>query len=188
MAQKFNDNVLRNQYGRLPGDEQLIVKFLTEPVEDEAATAASGVVSYKDVEFVHITVPGNHSVVIHTEANDQHKFRFIREYEAFQKGSKIEVDGTPLKVWPQVSAGQVRTLASMNIHSVEQLAQVSDQHISRVNMSTLKHKAIAWLDAQAGQASIMKHQAEKEATDRQIAELKQQLAEIKNVQTTTKGK
>ena len=90
-------------------------------------------------------------------------------------------------MWPQASAGQVRTLASMNIHSVEQLAQVSDQHIARVNMSSLKHKANAWLEAQAGQASIMRHQAEKEATDRQIAELKQQLAEIKTAQTT-KGK
>lgn len=178
MAQQFADTQTRNQYGRLPGDEQLIVRFIQEAVEDESTTAETGIVSYKDVAFVEIIVPGNNSLKIHEVANAQHKFRFVREWEAFENGSKIEIVGTPLKQWPQVSAGQVRTLASMNIHSVEQLAAVADANIARVQMSTLKHKAKAWLDAQEGQASIMKTQAELEKRDAEIESLKKQVAAI----------
>lgn len=186
MAQQFADTQPRNEYGRLPGDEQLIVRFIQEAVEDEQATAETGVVSYKDVEFVEIIVPGNNSLKIHEVANAQHKFRFVREWEAFERGSKIEIVGTPLKQWPQVSAGQVRTLASMNIHSVEQLAAVGDANIARVQMSTLKHKARAWLDAQEGQASLMKTQAELEKRDAEIESLKKQVALIAQATTAAK--
>ncbi len=172
---KFNDTQVRNQFGRLPGDERSVVRFVQEAVEDDAKTAATGIVSYKDVVFVHIVIPGNKDLVIYDYATDRHKFRFPREWEAFEKGQRIDVEGTPLKMWPQISAGQVRTLANLNIHSVEQLAEVADGLIARVNMASLKHKAKAWLDAQAGQASIMKHQSEIERRDAEIAKMKEQL-------------
>jgi hypothetical protein len=178
MAQQITDTQVRNQYGRLPGDENLIVRFMQEAVEDDTATAETGVVSYKDEVFVDIIIPGNNTLKVYDIANDQHKFRFIREWEAYQAGQRVDVSGTPLKQWPQISAGQVRTLASMNVHSVEQLAAVSDAHIARVQMSTLKHKAKAWLEAQAGQASLMKTQAELERRDAEIEALKKQVAAI----------
>lgn len=186
MAQQFADTQIRNTYGRLPGDEQLIVRFIQEAVEDEQATAETGVVSYKDEVFVEIIIPGNNHLRIHEIANAQHKFRFVREWEAFERGSKIELVGTPLKQWPQISAGQARTLASMNVYSVEQLAAVSDAQIARVQMSTLKHKARAWLDAQEGQASLMKTQAELEKRDAEIEALKKQVALIAQATTAAK--
>lgn len=188
MSQRFNDNTNRDRYGRLPGDENLIVKFMHEAVEDEAKTAASGVVSYKDVEFVHIIIPGNKNLVIHDIANEQHKFRFIREYEAFKNGQHIDIEGTPLKMWPQISTAQCQTLASINVYSVEQLAEVADSFISRLNLSSLKYKAKAWLDSQAGQASVMKHQSELEARDREINAVKAELEQLKKAISTTPSK
>lgn len=183
---KISDTQPRNQYGRLPGDEQLIVRFIQEAIEDESTSAETGVVSYKDEVFVDIVIPGNNTLKVYDIANEQHKFRFLREWEAYQAGQRVDISGTPLKQWPQISAGQVRTLAGMNVFSVEQLAAVGDAQIARVQMSTLKHKAKAWLAAQEGQASIMKTQAELEKRDAEIESLKKQVALIAQATTAAK--
>ena len=165
----------RNSFGRIAGDENLIVKFFTEPELDVNKTLETGIQTYRDSVFVSIDIPGNKTLSICTHASELHKERFMREYEAFEKGNRQDLDGFPVKLWAQVSTGQVKTLAGINVFTVEQLAQLQDSFAIRYQLQTLKQKAILFLDAQKAEASIAKHQEELAARDAEIAEIRRQL-------------
>ena len=180
------EHLQRNNFGRIAGDENLIVKFFTEPELDVDKTRETGIQTYRDSVFVSIDIPGNKTLSICTHANELHKERFLREYEAFEKGNRQDLEGFPLKVWAQVSSGQVRTLAGINVFTVEQLAQLQDSFAIRYQLQTLKQKAILFLDAQKAEASIAKHQDELAARDAEIAEICRQL-EFVMLNTTMKA-
>jgi hypothetical protein len=169
------EHLPRNSFGRIAGDENLIVKFFTEPELDVDKTRETGIQTYRDTAFISIDIPGNKTLSICTHANELHKERFMREWQAFEQGNSQNLEGYPIKMWAQVSTGQVKTLAGINVFSVEQLAQLQDSFAIRYQLQTLKQKAILFLDAQKAEASIARHQEELAARDAEIAEIRKQL-------------
>ena len=54
----------------------------------------------QEYDFIRINVPGDKSLAIDTIADDNHKARFARQWQAY-KGLK-DIKGTPMEEWPEI--------------------------------------------------------------------------------------
>lgn len=128
-------------------------RFFLDDVQDELATAREGRPIFKSLERVEIILPGNpHARPVHN-VTDEHKARWPEQYAAFKQGRDLVIDGTPLEQWPVLTRGMVLELKALEIHTVEQVAELSDVSLQRVGKGAfnLRERAKAYLDdAQAG--------------------------------------
>jgi uncharacterized protein CbrC (UPF0167 family) len=81
-------------------------------------------------------------------ASAQDKGRFSKQYAMFKQGMSEEdqVTGTRLSDWPFLGRAQAEELKYLGIKTVEQLAEVRDDIVSRVpGLTALKQHAQVWL-------------------------------------------
>lgn len=177
-----------------------ILKFVREPVEDAAASAAAGHYVARDVDYV-VVYPrfsaGNNSKFKiaawkSNMENDVRNNRFRREwmeqalhdYELWSKGQEIPLRGVPIKGWGVISPAQQETLIRLNILTVEDLSACNDEGMRRIGMGAveLKTKAGAWLAQLQDKGPLTQEiaalknnnallQANVETLTRQVAEL-----------------
>lgn len=157
-------------------DAQLLVRFFLTPKQDKTATEEQGRPIFKDVEYCEIRVRGNRDPQACRPATFADKKRFPRHYDAFKQRVEMPEEGTPLAEWPQISRSQVEELSFVSIKTVEQLAEVSDTHIAKVQGGySLKQKASEWLASAHDVAKLAKTNRDQAA---QIEELKEQMATL----------
>jgi hypothetical protein len=137
---------------------------------------------HQDAEFVKIMIPGDAKTMHEREATDQDRDRFPLEYARFKNGMKEEMQavGTPLKAWPAMSRSLVKDFAHFNVHTVEQLAGMSDTAMQAFGMGAREYstKAKAFLALAENSAAAEKYAVENEALKQQIADLTRQFAEL----------
>jgi hypothetical protein len=106
----------------------------------------------------------------------RHKWAQIeRGYDAWKSGHEIPVDGTALGAWPGINEQQAQAFRAVGIKTVEQVAEITDAMISRVQLPSvreLKAQAKAFLEAFDRTAISSKV----ERQDEQIKVLQEQLA------------
>jgi uncharacterized protein with von Willebrand factor type A (vWA) domain len=71
-------------------------------------------------------------------------------FRRWQSNNDLErIEGTPLKLWPPITPGQVKMLENVNVLSVESLAQLPDSSIERLfpGIRRLRTQAIAYIKA-----------------------------------------
>ena len=163
-------------------DDLLHVEFYMHEALDANKSAVAGKKVYSEpAPFVRIMRPGDNTSIIETPVRDDHKARWPQRWLAFQMAEgmiegEIEVPGWKIEEWPVIDAGQVHELKYLRFSTVEQIAGASDAQIQRLGIGGIG------LREQARQALKDKYQsqarAELETRDRQIAELRTQLAEI----------
>ncbi|UQD69211.1 hypothetical protein JEY40_24660 [Bradyrhizobium japonicum] len=160
----------------------LHVEFYIEAVKQEFLSEQEGRPIYKDTEFVKILIPGDKNYCAEREATKADKDRFALEYARFKNGLKEEEQaiGTPLKHWPAMTRSMAKEFASFNIHTVEQLAGMSDTAKQAFGMGANEwsRKAQAMLDMAAGGAAAEKYATENEALKQRIADMEKQFAEL----------
>src|ERR1700744_5350018 len=181
-------NVPRNTgeraiYGR---DEGLYVEFTREPVFMEFKSQEAGRPIYEERDFVYIVQPGNKSdlkrpVRLNNDnGNVPDNERFPKQWARFQNSVEQVQDGLPLEQCPFLNKSRVMELKSLRIHTVEQLAMVSDAVTQTMGMDgrKLRDTARAFLDDAtrladnaAKDAKINTLQAELDAMKQQIADL-----------------
>lgn len=160
-------------------DKRLYTNFYVRPVMNNFKSAEAGRPIFDEVDYVRIIIPGDKNNVVDTKVTEEHKARFEKQFERFKKNQEQAVSGTPLEVWPQMTVGQVAELKAMNIHTVEQLAEVPDNLAQKIMDShALRAKAKLFLEAAAGEAVTTKMSAELEKRDVELAALKEQLAQV----------
>ncbi|MET4529149.1 hypothetical protein [Bradyrhizobium sp. JR18.2] len=160
----------------------LHVEFYIEAVKQEFLSEEAGRPIYKDTEFVRIHIPGDKNYSVDRAASQQDKDRFALEYARFKNGMKEEEQavGTPLKHWAAIPRSLAKEFAAVNVHTVEQLASLSDTGKQAFGIGALEwsRKAQAMLDASAGSAGAEKYAAENEALKQRIADMEKQFAEL----------
>ena len=160
----------------------LHVEFYIEAVKQEFKSEQAGRPIYEDTEFVKILIPGDKNYCAERVATQADKDRFALEYARFKNGLKEEEQaiGTPLKHWPAMTRAMAKEFAAVNVHTVEQLASLSDTAKQAFGMGALEwsRKAQAMLDAAAGSAGAEKYAAENEALKQRIADMEKQFAEL----------
>ena len=147
----------------------LIVRFSIEAQEDEQATAKAGRAIFNDVEVLEVRVPGDIDI-LRRNATENDRREYAKQYLAFQKSQTQEtVSGTPLTVWAPIKRSQVEEARHFGIFTVQQLAQVPDNHMQRLGPGwiTLRQTARDWEKAaNDGSAVVALRQELENATAR----------------------
>lgn len=125
----------------LPSDEQgadsrLAVTFYKRSMKQEDESLAAGRPIFKEFDFVRICVPGDNLTEIDTYANESHKQRFPRQWAYYQNqvAGQEQIIGTPIEQWTIISRSQADELKGIKFHTVESVANASDQQLQRIGM------------------------------------------------------
>jgi len=177
----------------LPSDEnnadsRLQVRFYKKPVHQEQESLEAGRPIYKEFDFVHICVAGDTLTEIDTYALQQHKQRFPIQWANYMNrvgANDEEVVGTPVSEWPLVSKSQAEELRAMKFHTVESIANASDQQLQRMGMAAgmspyaFRDKAKAFLNLATTSAETDKREQEINALKEELAKKDLETAKMK---------
>lgn len=142
------------------------VTFESRPMEDRNASLEAGHYVAKDVNFALITPSGSRDRMEKVaedwlkdleEAVRQERFpaswldQYRQLYKAWQNNQELPETGHPVKEWPVASPSQVRMLIDMGLTTVEHVAEMNEEAVTRIGMGgrALKSKAEEWLKASA---------------------------------------
>lgn len=168
-------------------DSALLVQFYLHAVRQGGASEKAGREIFKDEEYVWIRFPGDKTKEIRRPVDHEGRNghppdseRWPKAWQAFKNSHAQVQEGTPLEQFPPLGASTVLNFKSYNIHTVEQLAAVTDAVIHNLGTGALdlREKAKAWLKAASDASVVTKMQAELAKRDEDIAALKAQIAEI----------
>jgi len=171
------------------GDDKLFVVFYRSTELNEQKSVEAGRPVHDDIELVKIIIPGQRDSVV-SKATPDYQLRFPKQWAQFKANTTQLGSGTPLKEVSFVTLAQAADLAAMNVHTVEQLAGMADsQAHSFMGFQSLKQRAASYLENAAGNAPLVKMQAELESRDAKIAELEASVAALvaASKQTTAKA-
>jgi len=103
--------------------------------------------------------------------------QFFKKCELFKAGQEAPVNGTHVREWPHLSPAQVQNLVAARIITVEDVAALTEEALSRVGMGSreLREKAREWLEKRDLTKSALQ---ENEALKSQLADLTARLAEL----------
>lgn len=158
----------------------VFVQFYTDAVELKVESEKQGRPIFQDMTHIRKLIPGDSSTVIERVAKDFDKQQFPREYEAFQRQQVTGLTGTPLEQWPQITRAQVKEAKYFEVHTVEQLSELSDMSCQKLGMgyAELRNKAKAYLQAAAGTAQATAQDAENQRLRAEMDALKAQIESL----------
>ena len=161
-------------------ESSVFVEFYTDAVHMKADSEKEGRPIYKDMPHVRIIIPGDTGNIIETLAKEQHKQKYPEAWKRFQTAETTGHTGTQLEHWPQITRSQVKEAKYYEVHTVEQMAGLSDAHVAKLGMgfSDLRAKAKAFLSLAEDTAAATKQAAENERQQREIDDLKAQIKEM----------
>jgi hypothetical protein len=136
-----SEAAFRAQYELDESDKGLSVEFHIEPVlmpyltkiarEGEPEKGIKGNPDAPDVieyqEFIKIRIPGQDKTVVDTPITPAYIKRFRAAYDAF-KANQSQTTGTPLTDLPGLMPDFLAKCKTLNVHSVEHGAAVTDLH------------------------------------------------------------
>jgi hypothetical protein len=155
-------------------DDQLLVKFYTHAELSQFKSMKEGAPIHDDVVMIEVIQPGEKEPV-RVLADDFHKRRFPKQWEAFKAGQEQLESGTPLNLLFPGAPSTILQLKQFNVFTVQQLAGLSDSAMSNIPMGrTLADKARAYL---ASATSGKNFHAVQDAMQRQIDEMRALLME-----------
>lgn len=142
------------------------VRFEVRAEEDRQASLEAGHYVGRDVHYALITPMGSKDCIERKAdewfdklKQDVAEGRCPREwlaafkeiYKEWCEGREAPVNGTPITDWPPVSPSQVKTLLSLHVRTVEDLAAANEEVLSRIGMGgrALKQRAVDWLASAA---------------------------------------
>ena len=178
-------------------DARLAVQFYKKSVKQNEASDEAGRPIFKEFDFVRIMIPGDNLTEIDTYAQESHKQRFPRQWAHYQNqvANHEDVIGTPIDQWPQVTRSQADELRGLKFHTVESIADCSDQQLQRIGMVAgmspynFRLKAKAFLNLANDSAEVAHREAEMQAlrlendkikaeTDAKLAAMQEQMSAL----------
>src|SRR5579883_744638 len=167
-----------NSFGKQ--DETCFPRFFIEAVENPIASQQAGRPIWNDVEMVEVNFPGNNLTKWVGRVTDEHRERWPEHYRRFKANEEQRPDGMPIEEWPMVTRAQVKELKALEMHTVEQVAAMSEVAIQRIGMGArdLKHKAEAYLAELDGVGTIRQTIEENERLKMEVAAQQNQINEL----------
>lgn len=144
-------------------DENLVVTFKYQPMENAAESLKEGRPIFEDVEVCEVRVPGMKDWKVfpaHFFSNwvtdpftlSQRKLtyaeRFRHQYRQFQEHAAQTKTGTPLDYAKFLTDARRAELRAINIYTVEALAAIDGAELKNIGMGgrEMKNQAIAYLE------------------------------------------
>ena len=178
-------------------DARLAVQFYKKSLKQDIASDEAGRPIFKEFDFVRIMIPGDNLTEIDTYAQESHKQRFPRQWAHYQNqvANHEDIVGTPLEQWPQITRSQAEELRGLKFHTVESIADCSDQQLQRIGMvagmspHNFRLKAKAFLNLANNSAEVAQREAEMQAlraendkikaeTDAKLAAMQEQMSAL----------
>jgi hypothetical protein len=161
-------------------DSRLAVQFYKRSVKQDIASDEAGRPIFKEFDFIRIMIPGDNLTEIDTYAQESHKQRFPRQWAHYQNqvSNHQDIIGTPLDQWPQVTRSQAEELRGLKFHTVESIADCSDQQLQRIGMvagmspHNFRLKAKAFLNLATDSAEVAQREAELQTLKEENAKIK----------------
>lgn len=154
--------------------------FREEPVLDEEKSREEGRPIFKMVEYVRIQSPGERDNINDRQVLEWDKRRFANFYEHWKKTKTNRSDGTPLETWAVMSAAQVEELKFFHIHTIEDLAALSDDKAMKFRgIMDWKQKAKDHIAQLSGERPLVKIREELSQKDVRLKQMADQMAEQK---------
>lgn len=122
-------------------------RFLMIPKPNKQASIKAGHNVYEDKPYVEILKQGGD--ICQFAVNDEFKRRYPEKWSAFEAGLEEPKNGLPLEKWPGCTRAQCENLKSVNLFTVEDLANSSDIGLESYGMGgrELQNKAKNYLEA-----------------------------------------
>lgn len=136
-------------------DKECYVEFRLEAVHMQADSEKEGRPIYKDFPYIRIMFPGDKTKVVDRPVTDNDKIRFPNQWAAFERQGEQVQSGTPITEWSILTKSQALEMKAIGIHTVEHLANVSDQNLTWLGAREYRDKARAWLEAAKGTSAIV---------------------------------
>jgi hypothetical protein len=161
-------------------DDRLIVGFYKKSVLNAAQSRAEGRPVYEGRDFVKIQHPGETLNIVDRPAHDGDRQRWPQKWAHYQAGVTQIPDGIPLSLLFPDKPQIVDMMRGYNIHTVEQLSNLSGQAISTVGMGAQDWVNAAKRYMERADKGVNHHQFEKALADKdqQILTLQRQVAEV----------
>ncbi len=160
-------------------NKALLVRFFAQPMKNEEKSVEEGRPIFDDTEMVEIRVRGQKDNVVLRPVRQDDMQRFRDAYRFFREGKTLAESGTPLSVWPSITASQVEEFRYLGFNTIEDLASASEAVLGRVpGLHGLKNRAIAFIEAAKGNAPLEKMNKELEDKQNQITSMQNQMAEM----------
>lgn len=159
-------------------DASLYVEFYRGSMIDGPASREAGTPIYKPVDMVRVIQPGERDVAEHL-ATPEYQRRWPMQWAAYQQDRKQMADGTPLDVLFPAQPETVATLKAAHIHTIQQLAGISDTAIGNLPMGrALVDTAKQYLAKASGGADFQKLKARNEELEADLRSLKARLEAV----------
>lgn len=175
------------------GDERLAVRFFKKAARDDVASDREGRMVFRELEWVHIMVPGDRDHIIIRPAGEGDKRRFSKQYADFRAGNSDQVIGTPLEMWNKLNLAQIEEFRYIGVRTVEQLSELNDiacqKYPGAYKLKEEAGKFIALLKEEAPLKKMMseleKRDSEQAAMRAQMEAMAAELAQLRAGQQTT---
>jgi hypothetical protein len=159
----------------------LWVEFYPGKRLNEFRSSETGKPEFDLIPFIKKCNPGDPTNVIERPARDEDKDEFPKQWAAYERRTSYRPEtGTPLEDWPRLDVATVAKLKALEFHTVEQVAECSDQQCQRIGMGCyeLRTRATAYIAA-AKDSSLAQKQADDLALrNQEIADLKEANARL----------
>jgi len=143
------------------------VVFEQRPIEDRDASIKEGRLILKDIDYAVIFRHGSKDSVekvavdwlddIDKQSREnlfppEWAAAYRTRYKLWKDGQELAPMGFPIRQWAAITKSQAENLAMSRVLTVEDLAQASEEMLSRIGMGgrALKDKAVAWLESNKG--------------------------------------
>lgn len=163
-----------------PTDDRLIVGFYRKSVINQFRSKAEGRRICEDREFVKIQKPGESLEIIERPVQDSDKFRWPRQWALFEQGREQIPDGIPISLLYPDKPSVTDTLTGYNIHTVEQLANLSANGINSVGMGCQEwvNKAQKYIEQATKGVDFHRFEQERNEKDKEIHTLRRQVNDL----------
>lgn len=166
-------------------DKDLFVEFYSRAIQLQHESEKEGRPVFKRVPYTKITFPGNRlknydkpTIMASENGRPSDLERFPKQWELFQKGMKQVVEGMPLEHWAPLNIADVAELKGLNIHTVEQLANLSDHSLTWLGARKFRDLAISWVKQAKDGAEVSRLNAENKQLRQDVEMMKTQIAEL----------
>lgn len=174
-----NGDVLAVSYG---DDSGMYVEFYLHPVLNEAKSLIEGRPIYEDREYIKMIPVGDKTKAVIRPVKKQpyggrpaDHHRFPRAWESFQNQEKKAIEGTPIEEWAVITKSDAMMLKGINVHTVEMLASLQDNHITWLGARQMRDKAKAWVEKAKDNAAASQWAKEKSEMQGQLEAMQNQI-------------
>lgn len=163
-----------------PTDDKLIVGFYRKSVLNVAKSKEQGRRICEDHDFVKIMHPGESLNILDRAVIESDKHRWPRQWAQYNQGKQQIPDGIPITLLYPANPSISDMLLGYNIHTVEQLANLSGTAIQTVGMGCQEwvNYAKAYLEKANKGVDFHRFEKENQEKDQEISTLRRQVKDL----------